>query len=376
MKIVYLSSSTIPSRTANSVHVMKMCQAFSDNGHDTELLAPERDDELAVAEEAFSFYSVRPNFRLTRIRRSNRKWWRLQFAYKASRHAQRSRPDLVYGRDLQSCYQAALRQLPVVLEVHDVTFIRRGLHNRFAFAMLLRAKSFHYLVVVSRALAAEVVRLYPALKGRVRVAHDGADPVPDEGDTAARIDDGSALRAGYIGNVYPGRGLELLEAIARRLPWLSLHVVGNWGTRLDPEAAVNSLPPNIHAHGFLPYAEAERVRMSCDVLLAPYQRKVLTPAGADTSRWMSPLKIFEYMAAGKAIVCSDIAVLHEVLADRKTAWFCPPDDIDAWCAALTQLRDDEQLRRFLGNSARETFLRLHTWRARAASVLKSPIEPD
>ena len=140
---------------------------------------------------------------------------------------------------------------------------------------------------------------------------------------------------------------KLLEAMARRLPWLSLHVVGNWDRRLGLEVG-SPLPPNVHAHGFLPYADAERIRMACDVLLAPYQRSVITHAGADTSRWMSPLKIFEYMAAGKAIVCSDIAVLHEVLADKKTAWFCPPDDIDAWCAALTQLRDDERLRTHLG----------------------------
>ena len=40
MKILYISKSTIPSRTANSVHVMKMCQAFSDIGHDVVLLAP------------------------------------------------------------------------------------------------------------------------------------------------------------------------------------------------------------------------------------------------------------------------------------------------------------------------------------------------
>ncbi|MGH8223123.1 MAG: glycosyltransferase family 4 protein, partial [Woeseiaceae bacterium] len=175
---------------------------------------------------------------------------------------------------------------------------------------------------------------------------------------------------------YPGRGLELLESIARRLPWLTLHVVGNWDTRLDPGTGGSPLPPNVHAHGFLPYASAEKIRVACEVLLAPYQRQVLTHAGADTSRWMSPLKIFEYMAAGKAIICSDIAVLHEVLTHKETAWFCPPDDIEAWCAALTQLRDDERLRRALGNAARETFLRLHTWRARAASVLKSPIEPD
>ena len=42
MRIVYISNSTIPSKAANSVHVMKMCQAFADNGHEVVLLAPDR----------------------------------------------------------------------------------------------------------------------------------------------------------------------------------------------------------------------------------------------------------------------------------------------------------------------------------------------
>jgi glycosyltransferase involved in cell wall biosynthesis len=78
------------------------------------------------------------------------------------------------------------------------------------------------------------------------------------------------------------------------------------------------------------------------------------------------------MAAGKAIVCSDIAVLHEVLEHDKTAWFCPPDDLDAWCIALTALRDHAELRRRLGVAAQDAFLRSHTWKSRAAAVLEQP----
>ncbi|MGH8222633.1 MAG: glycosyltransferase, partial [Woeseiaceae bacterium] len=271
-KIVYLSKSAIPSRTANSVHVMKMCQAFSINGHDVELLAPERGPRRTDAEEPFSFYSVRPIFKLTRIRRSEQKWGAFQYACRASQHAQHARPDLVYGRDIQACFQATLRRLPVILEIHDLAFISRELHHRLAFALLLRAKTFRNLVVISQALAADVVALYPSVAGRVRVAHDGADPVVDQEKSVQPEHDGAMLRAGYIGNIYPGRGLELLESIARRLPWLNLHIVGNWQGRPGMQGGSKSMPSNVQVHGFLPYSAAEQIRMECDVLLAPYQR--------------------------------------------------------------------------------------------------------
>ena len=46
MKILYISNSIIPSRTANSIHVMKMCQAFADNGHEVILLAPDKKKKI------------------------------------------------------------------------------------------------------------------------------------------------------------------------------------------------------------------------------------------------------------------------------------------------------------------------------------------
>jgi glycosyltransferase involved in cell wall biosynthesis len=84
---------------------------------------------------------------------------------------------------------------------------------------------------------------------------------------------------------------------------------------------------------------------------------------------MSPLKIFEYMAAAKPIVCSTLPVLQEILQDGNTAWLCDPDDIAQWQRALQTLRDDPLLRRRLGENAQREFLQRHTWQARARSIL-------
>jgi UDP:flavonoid glycosyltransferase YjiC (YdhE family) len=63
MKIVYISNSIIPSRTANSIHVMKMCQAFADNGHEVVLLAPDRYKEYENGvNDVYEYYGVRESF--------------------------------------------------------------------------------------------------------------------------------------------------------------------------------------------------------------------------------------------------------------------------------------------------------------------------
>ena len=60
MKIIYIAKSIIPSRTANSIHVMKMCQAFSDNGHEVVLLAPDMKSEYEKnVNDIYKFYGVK-----------------------------------------------------------------------------------------------------------------------------------------------------------------------------------------------------------------------------------------------------------------------------------------------------------------------------
>ena len=84
---------------------------------------------------------------------------------------------------------------------------------------------------------------------------------------------------------------------------------------------------------------------------------------------MSPLKIFEYMSVGRAMIVSDLPALREVL-DDEVSLFAPPGDTDSWVRAIMTLRDDESLRERLGARARARFLSRHTWAARAHRVLE------
>ncbi|OWK21890.1 hypothetical protein AJ88_12740 [Mesorhizobium amorphae CCBAU 01583] len=111
---------------------------------------------------------------------------------------------------------------------------------------------------------------------------------------------------------------------------------------------------NIVFHGYVPHARISSFLAAFDVVLAPYQRVV---RGVDNNTtnladWMSPLKAFEYMAHGKAILCSDLPVLREIFTADENALLCSPDDVMDWTSALTQLRDNTELRTRLGENAR------------------------
>jgi glycosyltransferase involved in cell wall biosynthesis len=93
------------------------------------------------------------------------------------------------------------------------------------------------------------------------------------------------------------------------------------------------------------------------------------PATEHFSSAASPLKLFEYMASGGAIVASGLPSIAEILRHEETALFVPPGDVPLLAAAIARLRDDPALRARLGHAARLDSARF-SWRARARRVLQ------
>jgi glycosyltransferase involved in cell wall biosynthesis len=85
--------------------------------------------------------------------------------------------------------------------------------------------------------------------------------------------------------------------------------------------------------------------------------------------YASPIKLFEYMAAGCAVVATDLPSTAEVVRDGETALLVPPSDVGALTTALISLREDPALARALGTAARELALGEYTWDERARRIL-------
>lgn len=92
--------------------------------------------------------------------------------------------------------------------------------------------------------------------------------------------------------------------------------------------------------------------------------------------YFSPLKIYEYMAAGLPVVASRIGQVAELIQDGTNGLLYQPGDAVALSAALNRLRCEPMLRSSLGRAARETVLHDHTWEAVAKRILHlGGIEP-
>jgi len=368
MRISYVAGTALPSRVASAVNVMGMCRAFAAAGHEVTLYARGRPGD---APAIFAAYGMEPCFDLVLRAPPGRRWAKnLLYPLLVAREmAARPSPDLLYGRHAYALAVAAARcAAPLAYEAHALP-LRRA--RRLAESWLFRHPRFALLVAISRPLAEDYAAHVPALAGRpVLVAHDGADPAPDPApDDHPWPGRPGAPRLGYVGHLYPGKGMETVAALAAALPEAELHVFGGTEADLAAWRARCAGQPNLHLHGHVPHARVPALLARFDLLLAPPAPSVASAAGREIGRWMSPLKLFEYMAAGVPILASDIPALREILRDGETARLLPPGDAAAWAAAARALLADPAEAAALGDRARAAFLATYTWKARAELIL-------
>ncbi|MCC6173799.1 MAG: glycosyltransferase family 4 protein [Chloroflexi bacterium] len=294
----------------------------------------------------------------------------------------RPRPDAILTRDprLAWVFNRAwrLHQRPVVYEVHEVFSTRPrdnavldpdklwGVADRTrALEAAVFAES-DVLLPLTHACADVLHHEFGVPRGKMTVVPDGTS-APD-GPLPPR--DPSSRTVVYAGQLFPWKGVDvLLDALARTSEE-RLIIFGGRGAD-DPDlvalrARVSDLGivGRVEFGGFVPHAQVRARIAGAGVAVVPL------PDNLMARYFTSPLKVFDYMAAGVPIVASDLPSLREVLVDGDTALLVPPGDPGALAAAIRRLMVSPGLADRLRRTAFEQ-VRDYSWDARAARIIEA-----
>jgi glycosyltransferase involved in cell wall biosynthesis len=327
-------------------------------------------DVSAGAIDLKSHYGLQMDFPIEWLSSSSRR----MFTWDSVRRARALKADLVYTWLPQSAVFGLLRGLPVIFEIHIQPTGAFGPIWHRAFAAVRGRKR---LISITRALVELLERdfrlHFPS--DEVVIAPNGVDlerfaSLPDPVTARRQLGLREAPTVMCTGHLYAGRGAELFIALARTIPDAHFVWVGGrpediefWRRRVETNSIYN-----VTFVGFIPNGSLPLYQAAADILLMPYSQSIMGSSGtADSARVASPMKMFEYMATGRAIASSYLPVIREVL-NEINAVFCKPDDINSWKNALQRLLEDENLRDQLGRQARHD-VQGYTWVARAQRIM-------
>ena len=384
MRVLYLADIRFPLERANGIQSMETCHALARRGHPVTLIV--RPDTHVPPRDPYEFYGLprietltielAPTAPVAAARRA------AYLSYAAGRSVGHARHDLIFTRDLGLA--ALLVRLPraarapLVYEAHGIaSVVAASLPTLLTHAPPASASKLKRLdrrdarvwkdadgyVTITAGLATELTRRFGE-RGRVAVIPDGvrlAAPAADE--PAPNQDETHVFTIGYAGHLYPWKGVDLVIEAVAALPDARGLIVGGHEGEPDLErvrAFATSLDcvSRVTFTGALPPTDVASRLREADVLLLP------NPASAISTSFTSPLKLFEYMAAQKPIVASDLPSIREVLRDGENALLVPAGNPPAFTAAIRRLREDPALAARLAAQARSD-AHEYTWDRRA-----------
>ena len=363
MRILY--SHRIQSRDGQSVHVEELVAALREAGHEVLVVGP-------------SFYAAAGfggESRLVPLLRRLLPGWLGELAelaynvpaYRRLAAAARAfQPDLIYERyNLYYLAGAVLaRRLGVVfhLEVNAPLAEERSRFGGLRLKPLARwAERFVWhaadRVYAVTGVLREMIAREGVAKERIAVIPNAI--VPARFGPRAEADPRGRVVLGFIGFVRPWHGLDrVIASLAEPASaTLDLVVVGEGPARaeLEAQAAALGLGARVRFAGLAPREDVPGLLAGFDIALQP-----------SAVAYASPLKLFEYMAAGCAIVAPDQPNLREILEHERTALLFDPGEPASMARAIGRLATDAPLRARLGVAARaEIAARDYTWRGNA-----------
>ncbi|MBW6397541.1 glycosyltransferase family 4 protein [Roseomonas sp. HJA6] len=368
MRILY--SHRIQSHDGQGVHIASMVAALRAAGHEVRVVGPPAYDDAQLGSASSGIARLKralPGF----LREVAEMVYALPSTLRLARAAREFAPDVIYERvnlfHFAGSWTAWRRRVPLLLEVNSPLAEERARFSGLRLRGLARAaerfvwRRADAVLPVTSVLAGHVAAA-GVPDSRITVVPNGID-LSDYAGLTPTVP-GAAVRLGFVGFIRDWHGL---DAVIRSLaawqeePRIELTVVGDGPARPGLEALTAELgiSDRVRFTGLAPRAEVPGLVAGFDIALQP----AAVP-------YASPLKVFEYMAAGRAIVAPDQPNIREILEHDRTALLFEAGRPDALWTMVLRLARDPALRARLGEAARaEVLSRNYTWAGNAKHVV-------
>ena len=380
MHIYYISTSIFPNRSANMVHTKKMCEAIISLGYVNSLFLScskinyNKRDVLNVNNEKNNIYAAyNPIKRSTELINSLLSIFIYYYDY-----LRNNKPDIIISRNIfSSFFFSHFTNTKIIYETH---LPEKGFRKYIQRKLFLKKKL--KKILISNKLK-EIICNHHNLYDleNIIILHDAGTRIYKNTDklfetkkleillNKQKLNKNYQACIGYFGHLYEGRGIELIKKIATMRQESAFFIFGGSEKDIIKNKRKNH-PKNFFIMGHVKQSEAIEIMKKMDILLMPYQKKVSVGIkNSDTSKWMSPIKLFEYMSSNVPIISSDLPVLREVLVNNKNAFLVEPDNAYSWSNTIKRIINNKILGKNISNTSYNQYKKNFTWSIRVKRII-------
>ncbi len=368
MRLAYITNAGLTLGWAHSVQIMNMCKAFNEAGAEVTLVVPDRD---LSAIDPFDYYNIPKTFSIKRIPcidifvgnpHKSFYWFRfISFYISARFYIWFNKFGFLYSRDLYS----ALFFPSIALELHSFP---RKMNTLIKMIFNKKRKIIALTSFIKKRFVDIGVNEADIIVSPSAVDLEEFNVKQNEFDV--RGIDNTDFVFGYIGTLKTmgmekgvAGGLEALTMLPDEYKFL---VVG--GEESDVQYyknMANDLKVSDRAIfiGKVSTAEVVKYASKCNVFIAPF------PENEHFNFFMSPLKIFEYMASKRPIITTNLPSIRETLINGENAVLIPPSNSKILADTIVKIRDNPEMAKRISDKAYTDVVEKYTWNKRARKIL-------
>lgn len=368
MKIKYITNVRIPTERAHGYAIMKMCESFSLSNIDINLIVPEKQNS-ELKENPFDYYGIQKIFKITKIPSfdflgNNLSFGKifywldfLSFIFSIRMKNVIEKDDILYTRDFTLAYFFPKKNFSC-LELHNIPKKHLWLKES--------CKKVNLIFVLNNNIKKELVEL-GIPENKIFIFSSGVDLkdfdlniTTEEARKKINLPIDKKIIM-YTGHLYKWKKIDTLADVAIKMPENIFCFIGG----VDPEISFyKEKYKNVKNILWIEFVKREYIPFyikSADVLVLPYTKNENI-----SSKYTSPLKLFEYMASKKPIVASDLSSTREILNESMCV-FCEPDDVNSLEISIKKILSDENLAKNISENAYKNSFK-YSWKNRAEKI--------
>ena len=349
--IYYVAELNLPSKSAYSIHVMKMCEAFSNLGYKTNLFVINHKDSKEIfrsynIKDKFYINSVFPN--ITTLNFIYRIIFSLKILYK---HFNKNYFFISFS--IIFALIASLFKQKIILELHhEITGF-----SKLVYLLLKKLNLINNLKYIF--LNKRLNQIYK-IDIKNNIVLDDAVNIKD-----FRIKKSIKFKKTcvYIGSFFEGKGIEQIFRIASLNKSIRFHLYGD-----KQFLKVQQKLKNVQIFNFINYNKIPEVLSKYEIALMPYQKKIKGRGSIWLEKYMSPLKMFDYLAAKMIIIATDLKIYNHILKNNYNSILIKINGDELWSQKIQEIFKNSKKQNKLKINAYKT-AKKYTWNKRCKKII-------